>query len=167
MLNTNPGKSDGTLRQAVETTLGKPYLGSMPELEQVIRDAIGAYMGEVGKAKSHTDVEVALKAAGERLGNVLMGRDDRYAPMPGWNAPDGRIAAHLARTFEGFDDFSSEDAITRSATQVFIDATEILAKRSNGEIDDAGAQDAVETIVEGWTSTFLGIPTSRDDESDA
>lgn len=166
MLNPRPGKADGSLKEAVEATLGKPYLGSMPELEQIIRDAIGGYMDAAGKAKSPAEVEAALKHAAERLGNVLMGADSTYAPMPGWNTKPYKLADHLGRTFEGFEDFSPDDAIHRAATQVFIDATEILAKRSNGDIGDDEARESVDMIVEGWVFTFLGIPTAPDDDAD-
>lgn len=99
--NNDEGPPQDTTLPAfmAERAKGKPYLGDLGVVSRLVGGLIG---GVISNAPSVADGEDARLAAGknavklaEEFVRVISGKDDRYMPVPQWNADPAGLEAFL------------------------------------------------------------------------
>lgn len=142
--------------------LGFPA-GDVPSLgsPSVVRGLVSQFAVEVVEVRkrynagrlSGDDAQEHIRDLAVEYGNIVMGRDSRYAPLP-WNDPArlGRRIKLVVPPTDGVEDPGELLFLT-----VGLSLVELAASHEEGRTDDAQAKQAAGTMLDDTAQLILGV----------
>ena len=163
---TDPKELEGSPERAAdrgrEEDLGFP-VGDTPSPGSpgVVRGLVSQFAVDVVDVRkrynagrlSGDEAQEQIRDLAVEYGNIVMGRDSRYAPLP-WNDP-GRLGRRIKLVVPPTD--GVEDPGELLFLTVGLSLVELAASHEEGRTDDAQAKLAASTMLDDTVQLLLGV----------
>ena len=150
----------GLVESARAATDGRPFLGSFPDVERILRGFAGEVITRYDEVGSGTltpsDAANADRAECQRLAAAFCGQDESYAPSRGWSGTV--LADHLRTRMELVLQPEEDDAqLVAQAFAVFVHNLYDLMREVSAGAPEAEVQATLTGYVRTFSLALLGV----------
>jgi hypothetical protein len=140
--------------EAMQAISGQNYLGELSTLQIMLKlrlkDAFDAIQSNQG-----TSIETAILTIAGRVARILLGGDDKYTAVPGWNQP-GRIDVAMSESM-GLADTDPHTRIEHAFMRFVCDALEVTDfAGTSGVLDEQWIQ-SLSVLIDRYALRFMGV----------
>lgn len=149
-------KGDDVLFPELSSMSQENYLGNPATLDSLVRTAIDELAEKLSDPEYQNQSTEVRRGISKWLGNILLGKDPAYAPVPKWNVP-GAIDVFCA-TWTGSAETTADSRMEHAVLKMLNEVLDVAdyAADPNGVLDEQW-EPLMQSILYRYTSLFLGV----------
>jgi len=154
----------GLVSSAQEATSDRPYLGSIEDIDQLLRaftEGVTSRFAQVGRGQLTPDAAVAAdQAECVRMAEIFDGQDEGYASITNWNG-EGLANYIRSRMAEAVQPSEDDEDIIAQAFAVFVHRIYGAITAAGSAPDPHALADTLQDNIRSFTWLLVGLESNE------